>query len=129
MNQNDMKYFAIIILLGLNLLTTLFLQSFLPTGYVLPLVLILIGTILMAGTIFGLWIEEQWAYSLATIIFAASLIHIAWLFYNAQAFLTFAFGLLVNIAGLVLCLVNSSPDEWQELETYEIEQAAKKRKK
>ncbi len=127
MNADDMKPFIITILIGLSLFNALMLESRMGANFALELVLILIGAILMAGIIFGLWIEELWAYPLTMIVFAAALINLAWLFYSTQAFLTFAFGLLVNVAGLVICLVGlEQPMEIQELETYE---TPKKRKK
>jgi hypothetical protein len=127
MNAEDMKPFVITILLGLSLFTALMLESRMTEYFALELVLILIGSILMAGIIFGLWIEEPWAYPLTMIVFAAALINLAWMFYSTKAFLTFAFGLLVNVAGLVMCLVGAEQSmELRELETYEI---GKKRKK
>jgi uncharacterized membrane protein len=115
-----MKSFVITILLGLSFFTALMLESNMGTHFAIELVLILIGTILMAGIIFGFWIEEPWAYPLTTIVFAAALINLVWLFYSTNAFLTFAFGLLVNVAGLVMCLVGiERAMDFQELETYE----------
>lgn len=127
MNTEDMKSFVITILLGLSFFTALMLESHMGTNFAIELVLIFIGTILMAGIIFGFWIEEPWAYPLTTILFAAALINTAWLFFSTNAFLTFAFGLLVNVAGLVMCLVGMErPMDFQELETY---QTGTKRKK
>lgn len=127
MQENDIKSFVITILLGLSLLTALMLESRMTHYFALELVLILIGIILMTGIIFGFWIEEPWAYPLTTILFAAALVNLAWLFFLTKAFLTFAFGLIVNVAGLVLCLVNMERAvELQELETYEA--SAKKKK-
>lgn len=128
MKTQDMKFFTIIILLGLNLFTALLLQSNLTTNYVLPLVAILIGIIITAGIIFGMWIEENWAYPITTIVFALSLINITWLFYQTETFLIFAFGLLVNVSGLVICLVGmENQANWHELETYEIKNKKKKK--
>ena len=120
MNDTDMKSFIVTILIGLSLFTALMLESHMTANFAIELVLILIGSILMTGIIFGFWIEEPWAFPLTTILFAAALINLAWLFYSTNAFLAFAFGLLVNVAGLVMCLANMEREtEFKELETYE----------
>jgi len=127
MNTEDMKSFVITILLGLSFFTALMLELRMETQFAIELVLIFIGTILTAGIIFGFWIEEPWAYPLTTIVFAAALVNLAWLFYSTNAFLTFAFGLLVNVAGLVMCLAGiERPMDFQELETYETNAKRKK---
>lgn len=127
MHTDDMKSFVITILLGLSLFTALMLESRMDSNFAIELVLVLIGAILMAGVIFGFWIEEPWVYPLTTVLFAAALVNLVWLFFSTKAFLTFAFGLLVNVAGLVMCLVGiERAVELQELETYE---ARKKKKK
>ncbi len=128
MHTEDMKSFVITILLGLSLFTALMLESNMTANFAVELVLILIGTILMAGIIFGFWIEEPWAYPLTTILFAAAMVNLVWAFISTNAFLTFAFGLLVNVAGLVMCLVSLERSmEMHELETYE-RSGSKKRK-
>ena len=127
MKQTDAKLFVIIILLGLSMATALLLESKMTTGYMMELVLILISIIFVTGILFGLWIEEPWAYPLSMLLFAASLANIVWLFVETKVFLTFAFGLLVNVAGLVMCIASLSQlEDLKSLETYEIEK--KKRK-
>ena len=129
MEVNDSKLFVITILLGLSLFTALLLESRMTTGFIVELVLILIGIILTAGIVFGLWIEEPWTYPLTIIIFAASLANLIWLFSATHVFLTFAFGLLVNVAGLVMCLVSMEKIVSQQtLETYEISERKRKRR-
>lgn len=128
MKASEMKIFVMVILLGLSLLTALTLESHMKAGYSAELVLIVIGIILTAGILFGLWIDEPWTYPLTTLIFAASLANLVWLFTETQVFLTFAFGLLVNVAGLVMCLISMEKNmPWHELETYEV--SGKKKKK
>jgi len=120
MKAEDMKSFVITILVGLSLFTALMLESRMTANFAIELVLILIGAILMTGIIFGFWIEEPWAYPLTTILFATALVNLVWLFFSTSSFLTFAFGLLVNVAGLVMCLAGMErPMDLQELETYE----------
>jgi hypothetical protein len=128
--EQNMKFFTIIILLGLSLFTTLLFESRLITGYAIQLVLVLIGIILTAGIIFGLWIEEPWATPLTTIVFAASLANLVWLFAKTEVFLTFAFGLLVNVAGIVVCMAGmEKATPLQELETYHTGNDKKKKRK
>ena len=135
MNTEDIKYFAIVILLGLSVLSTIILQSYMKTGYAIPLVIIFITIILMTGTIFGLWIEEPWGYSIATILFTGTIIHTGWIFYKTNMFLPFTFALLVNVAGIVISItqkLNEYPKietyEIPKYETYETEEPKKKRK-
>jgi len=130
LKNNDIKFFATIVLLGLSLLTALVLETQLNVGFIGELVLILIGVILAAGVLCGLWIEAEWAYPVATVIFAASMANLLWLFITTQAFLTFSFGLLVNVAGIVLCLIGIQKDiDWQALETYDTAKPRKKKRR
>ncbi len=127
MNANDMKITVSVILLGLSLFTGLVLETRMGTGYTIQLVIILIGIILTAGIIFGLWMDAEWAYPLSTLVFALSLANLVWQFSATKAFLPFAFGLLVNVAGLVMCIASvGNAMSMHELETYE---AGKKRKR
>jgi len=126
MNANDMKVTVSVILLGLSLFTGLVLETRMGTGHAIQLVIILIGIILTAGIIFGLWIDAPWAYPLSTLVFALSLANLVWQFSSTKAFLPFAFGLLVNVAGLVMCIASAGAMSMHELETYEI---GKKRKR
>ncbi len=126
--MKDVKLIITSILLGLSFFVALKLESQMATGYMGELVLIILGLIFMSGIIFGLWIEAEWAYSFGIIFFAAALANLLWLFFTTKIFLTFAFGLLVNVAGLVISLVSiESETPWEEaLETYDVD--AKKRK-
>ena len=117
--MKGMKVFVTVILLALSLFTALLLESRMGAGAAGELVVILIGTIITAGILFGVWIEEPWAYPLALLFFAASLANLLWIFSSTQIFLTFAFGILVNVAGLVMCLVSfEKAIPAPELETY-----------
>ncbi len=129
-----MKSLATIILLGISLLTALLLESSMTGGYAAQLAMIIVGIILTTGVIFGLWIEAEWSYPLGLIIFAAALANLLWLFKLTNNQLTFVFGILVNVAGLVMCLVSLKEiPEWAQLETYEVKHyepaPAKKAKK
>ncbi len=126
MKLEDVKFITTIILLGLSLLTALILESYMQTGYAIQLVLILIGIIFTTGIIFALWIEIEWANTIAMLFFSLSLANLVWLFTATKAFLPFAFGLLVNVAGLVMCLAEIGNGAFHELETYEINKRKKK---
>jgi len=128
MKDSNMKTFSTTILLGLSLLTALTLEAEMTSGFIAELVLILIGAILTGGILFGIWIEEEWVYPAGMLLFAAFLANLLWLFFATKIFLTFAFGLLVNVAGLVICLVSTEKTIWEELETYDLRAAKKKRK-
>jgi len=124
------KVFTTVILLGLSLFTALLLESRMGAGFIGELVAVLIGVILSLGLLFGLWTDADWTYSLATVIFAAALGNLLFLFVSTKAFLVFAFGLIVNIAGLVICLVSVTDHlEYTGLETYEMSEKSKKTKR
>lgn len=118
------KNIVTILLIGLSLFTALILETKMSTHYTAELVIILIGLIFLAGVIFGLWIDAEWAYPLASVMFAVGLANLIWLFSATGAFLPFAFGLIVNVAGLVMCIVGttSEPSSVQRLETYDIDE-------
>jgi len=120
MKSSDMGAFIAIILLGLSLFSALLLESRLHTHYTLELVLIVIGIILTFGILFGLWIDEPWAFPLGTILFSAAVVNIVWMFKLTNSFIPSAFALLVNIAGIVICIASMErPTPWAELETYD----------
>ncbi|VVB80971.1 Uncharacterised protein [uncultured archaeon] len=126
MKLNDIKMIVTVLLLGLSLFTALILESRMNTGYAIQLAIILIGAILMACALFGLWIEAEWSYPFTLIVFALSLANLVWAFTSTKAFLPFTFGLLISVAGIVMCLASTGAYSLEELETYEIN---KKRKK
>ena len=120
MKTNDIKLIVTVLLLGLSLFTALLLESRMQAGYSIQLVVILIGIILMACALFGLWIETEWAYPFTLVLFALLLANLVWAFASTKAFLPFTFGLLINVAGLVMCLASIGDYTYQQLETYEI---------
>lgn len=126
--EQHVKAIVVTLLLGLSLFTALFLETKMATGHAAELVLVLVGIILSSGVLFGMWTGAEWTYNLALLIFAASLANLVFLLVSTQAFLTFTFGLLVNVSGLLMCLINAEePFNWSVLETY-AETPRKKRK-
>ncbi len=128
MKASDMSVFMTIILLGLNLFAALLLETRMPKYYGWEMLFICILGLFTFAVLFGLWIDEPWAYPMSSILFAASLANVIWLFYLTSTFLTSAFALLVNIAGLVICLasIQNADSSAASLETYD---APSKRKK
>lgn len=128
-----MRVLAIVILMAIGLGATLMLTSQM-TGYwwIEWLVLMAAGLFILA-MFFGLWVDAEWAYPMATVLFALSLANMLWLYTKTYNFTVFAFGLLANIAGVVLSLTGiGAPEEKDEIETYdakpvETEAVAKKR--
>jgi len=130
MKVSDMSVFVTIILVGLSLFTALLLESRMDSHYLLQLLLIVLAIIFTFGLLFGLWIDEPWAYPLSTILFAALLADVIWLYSSTGAFLVSAFALLVNVAGLVICLASVQRPKTlaAELETYNISAGRRKKK-
>lgn len=127
--QTEHKAVITCILLGLSLMTALLLESQIGSGVKYQLIFILVGILLSAGVLVGFMSQSSWAYPLAILMFVLSLANVLWLFAATRSLLGFAFGILVNVIGLVLCLVSIEParvepytDEFGSpvnLETYE----------
>ena len=129
MKASDMSVFMTVILLGLNLFAALLLETRMPKYFGWEVLFICVIGLLTFAAYFGLWIDERWAYPMSSILFALSLINVVWLFYLTDTFLTSAFALLVNIAGLVICLasIQSTAQFAGSLETYEVSNKRKKK--
>ena len=94
------------ILLALSLMTALLLESRITSGVKYQLVFIFLGILVSAAIVFGLIMQRAWAYPLGIVVFVLSLANILWLFVASRSLLGFAFGILVNVIGLVICLLN-----------------------
>jgi hypothetical protein len=129
MKASDMSVFMAILLLGLNLFAALLLESRMAHYFAWEILFICIIGLVTFAVMFGLWIDESWAYPLSSILFALSLVNVVWMFYMTSTFITSAFALLVNIAGLVICLASIHKQApWTgELETYEVPDKRKKK--
>lgn len=129
MKASDISVFMTVILLGLNLFGALLLETSMPKYFGWEILFICAMGLLTFAAYFGLWIDESWAYPLSSLLFAASLINVVLLFYLTDTFLTSAFALLVNIAGLVICLASIKNTEQfaGSLETYEVSNKRKKK--
>jgi len=118
MKLENIKYIIIVLLMGLSLFTTIHQQTTMQNGYIISFLGTLATIMLMIATIFLLWIEEPIGYTVSTALFTLAILNTAWLFYKINTFTVFAFGLLINTAGLVLSITRT--EENQELETYEL---------
>ncbi len=122
-----MKIFTTTILLALSLLTALLFETKMSIGNAFELLAIVVGIIIAFGILFSLWIEAEWAYPLAILFFAAATANLLWLHLELKTFLLFAFGLLVNVAGMVVAFASIENEQWEEpLETYEIKDKKKR---
>ncbi len=108
------------VLLGLSLLTALLLESRINSGISAQLTLIFLGILVSGAVLFGLMMYRNWAYPLGALVFLLSLANLMWLFSMTKSVLGLAFGILVNIVGLVLCLAVISGEQKPSLETYEL---------
>lgn len=126
-----MKVVTTAILIALSLLTALILETNLHKYVAVEIILIGAGIFISLIILFGLWIETDWAYPLAIIFFSVAAANLLWMFLSTKTFLTFAFGVLVNVSGLVICIasIKQSTPLGQALETYEAKQDPKKKKR
>ena len=128
--ETEHKAIITCILLALSLMTALVLESRIGSGVKVQLVLILIGILLSAGILFGLIMRHSWTYPPGILMFVLSLANLLWLFAVTHSLLGLAFGILVNVVGLVLCLVSIDTAEVEpytedylspaSLETYDV---------
>lgn len=129
MKASDISVFMTVILLGLNLFAALLLETKMAKLFGWEVLFICIMGLLTFAVFFGLWIDEPWAYPMSSILFAASLINVVWLFYLTDTFLSSAFALLINVAGLVICLasIQKTTPFADSLETYDVSNKRKKK--
>lgn len=122
-----MKVITTAILIALSLLTALILETKIHSYVAIEIILLGIGIFVALIILFGLWIETDWAFPLASVFFALSAANILWMFFSTKIFLTFAFGVLVNVAGLVICMASlkNGAQLAQPLETYDAKQKKK----
>lgn len=117
-----------VILLGLSALSLLAIETTMTTYFNLQLLVTVAFGIALAGILFGMFTESDWAQPIATLYFALALSNLIVIFAFNKAFLPLAFGALVNVSGIVLTTVGTKKGiDWSILETYEIKHAAEKK--
>gem|GEM_PF-2918667 len=119
-----------VILLGLSALSLLAIETTMTTYFNLQLFITVAFGLALAGILFGLFTESNWAQPASTLVFALALANLVVIFSFNKAFLPLAFGALVNVSGIVLTTVGAKKGfDWSILETYEIKHAAEKKAK
>jgi len=111
----------IIMLLFLNFLGAIFLETKLKANFTLELVFIVIGLIFALGIILGLGLELKWGWPLATIAFSLYLANTLFLYMHVKAFLTFALMLFFNTMGLLISVVSIKEEDDFTEENYPVE--------
>jgi len=140
-----MRILAIILFMAVNLAIAIALQTMMTSFWWVEFLLLLASGPFLLALFFGLWVDAEWSYPYATILFALSLANILWLHTIVGHFQLFGAGLFVNIAGIISSFTrpaqmhDSIPSNEPSLETYDVEnerktakaakKTAKKRKK
>jgi len=122
------KFFAAVVLLALSLVIAFFLEARMAYGATLEIILLIISIVAAVAVVLGLWLEAEWAWPVATMVFSAYLANLIYLFYASKALLLFALSLIVNVGGLVLCMLSTEASEFASaLETYEAEDSSSRK--
>ena len=125
-----MRTFTLFILMALNILTAISLETQMGTGYLVEIFFILVIIAASTTTLIGAWQEKRWSYPTATILFSASLANTIWLYFATKTITGFAFGVLINSAGVVLSILSIKNTSWARiLETYGEAETKKPKKK
>lgn len=136
-----MRILAIILFMAINLAIAITLQTMMTSLWWVEFLLLLAAGPFLLALFFGLWVDAEWSYPYATILFALSLANILWLHANVGHFQLFGAGLFVNIAGIIASFARPAqptsfaPAPEPQLETYDVpkrgtaKKAAKKTKK
>lgn len=119
LKEENIKALVTVILLGLSMLTVLLLESRATGSVGAHFVFICAGMLLLMLIVFGIWLEEEWAYTLSILFFTGGLAHMTWLYSSTKSLLPFSFGILVTLSGLVLCMINTQPTS-HRIETYDV---------
>lgn len=117
---------TIILLIFLNFLGAMFIETKLKTNFTLELVFIVIGLIIAFGVIIGIGMNLNWAWPMSTIMFSLFLANAVFLYLNQKAFLTFALMMFFNTVGLLIAVISiEEEDDFTEenypLETYDFD--------
>lgn len=119
--EKENKSLIISVLLGVSLLTALWLESRISASISAQLTLIFLGIIVSGAVLFGLMMHRQWAYPLGALLFVLSIANVLWLFALTRSVLGLAFSILINVIGLVFCIVCVEREySGASLETYEL---------
>ncbi len=118
-----MRAFAIVILMGLNLAAALLLESKLGVFYWIEGIVILCAMAIIGVQFLAMWLDADWAYPMATILFSLSLVNLLVLYQYVPWFKVFAVGIVVNLLGIVISSIGGSRcEDDDEIETYDEEE-------
>lgn len=102
---------SIVVLLFLNFIGAIYLETKLSTNYTLELVFIVLGLILALAVILGLGLELKWGWPVATIAFSLYLANALFLYISTKAFLAFALMLFFNTVALLISVISIGEDD------------------
>ena len=126
-----MRVITLVVLMAISLGATLLLQAQMKGYWWLEWLVLMAAGLFILATFFGLWVDADWGYPMATIIFALSLANLLWLYTRTGQYTTFAIGLLANITGVVVSLTGigkSSEMPQETIETYDVAEKAPAKK-
>lgn len=123
------KILTILIILVINFILMIFLETKLEKFFVLELVIIVVGILLALILLAGLAAKAKWAWPFATIFFSLSLANTIFLFWNIKAWISFLLLLFFNTFGLLMSAVSEeeTDEDWEPeisepVETFEPKQ-------
>ena len=117
------RLIAILILLILNLMAAIFLQTKLANYFNLELIFVILLIIIGIILLIGIGLNARWVWPITTLYFAASMANLLFLFLSTDAIITFLGGIFVNLIGMMIAIlsitrgVESNPMESYNLET------------
>lgn len=106
--------------MAVSLGVTVILQTKMKAFWWLEFLLLMGAGIFILGMFFGLWVDAEWGFPLATILFALALANVMWLYSIVNNFTLFAAGILVNITGIVVSMTGIGRID-PEIETYDVD--------
>ncbi len=119
LKEETIKALVTVILIGLSLFTALLFITKATGSMTWNFILFTLGFLLAMLIIFGLWLEEEWAYTLSILFFAGGMAYLIWLFVITRSLLPFTFGILVSVSGMVVSIAETKASE-SEVETYNV---------
>lgn len=118
--MGDSKFITILVLFFLNFFWMIklifgFYGLFLRLELLLFLAMLFLSIIALAG----IYSDGNWAWALASIIFAVNLINLAYIYFRTARLFLFTGVILVNIIGFIMSVTNIKSREEEEYDKYE----------
>ncbi len=111
------RYAIATVLLGLVLLSTIFLEMNMGWYYRFELVLISVAVIVSALVLWGLQKDDSWSWPALTVLFAVLVGNLMFVFWITQWLSLFLVGLVLGVVGLVMSVL-SIPDKVESQDFY-----------